>query len=149
MQSATENSDPRQGSARIGRLIMKLRRLERQPHRFGAAGCLTPSEIHTIDAIGMGGGMLMSELAARLGITKGAVTQLVSRLEGKACVQRRSHATDSRATLVSLSTKGEQAYLAHRQLNQKFYERLGAQLTAQEIAVFEKCVDIFCEVLDE
>ncbi|MEL7634531.1 MULTISPECIES: MarR family winged helix-turn-helix transcriptional regulator [Sporomusa] len=147
MCSSSESCDPKQGSARIGRLIMQLKRLERHPHQFGAAGCLTPSEIHTIDAIGVNGRILMSELAAHLGVTKGAVTQLISRLEAKDCVQRTPHTTDNRATLVSLTAKGRQAYLAHEQLNRQFYDKLSAQLTAQEIAIFEKCIDTFCEVL--
>ncbi|WP_371378544.1 MarR family winged helix-turn-helix transcriptional regulator [Sporomusa aerivorans] len=149
MQPQSESCDSRQGSARIGRLIMQLKRLNRHSYQFGAAGCLTPSEINIIDEIGADGRILMSELAAHLGVTKGAVTQLVCRLEAKDCVQRTSHATDSRATLASLTEKGRQAYLAHEQLNQQFYDKLSTRLTAQEIAIFEKCIDKICEVLKE
>lgn len=66
------------GSRNLGRLIIQLQRLERNPRTFGEAGPLTPSEIHTIDAIGCGNGILMSELATRLGVTKGAVHKLLN-----------------------------------------------------------------------
>ena len=94
------------GSRSLGRLFIKLQRRERSPRTFGDAGPLTPSEIHTIDAIGCGNGILMSELADRLGVTKGAVTQIVKRLENKEFVKRSPHPDDSRSILVSLKEKG-------------------------------------------
>ncbi|MDF2532803.1 MAG: MarR family transcriptional regulator, partial [Clostridia bacterium] len=51
-------------STSLGQLIIQLKQLERCPRTFGEAGLLTPSEVHTIDAIGSGDGILMSELAA-------------------------------------------------------------------------------------
>lgn len=129
------------GSRQLGRLIMQLRRLERQPHHFGGAGPLTPSEIHTIEAIGLEGAVLMSELATRLGITKGAVTQLIARLEAKELVNRSPHPIDSRGVLISLTSKGIEAYTAHDDVHVQFYNQLSAQLNEQEIAIFEKCLD--------
>jgi DNA-binding MarR family transcriptional regulator len=74
---------------------MQFKRLERKPHSFGNAGLITPSEIHTIDAIGVADTVVMSELAQRLGITKGAITQLIDRLEVKGLVLRSTHPTTS------------------------------------------------------
>ncbi|AIQ12339.1 MarR family winged helix-turn-helix transcriptional regulator [Paenibacillus durus] len=129
------------GSRSLGQLIMQLRRLERQPLHFGAAGPLTPSEIHTIEAIGSEGGVLMSELAARLGITKGAVTQLITRLEAKELVKRSPHPNDSRGVLISLTEQGMEAYAAHEEVHLRFYDQLRSQLTDQEIEIFEKCIE--------
>lgn len=128
---------------------MQLRKLERQPHTFGQAGMLTPSEIHTIDAIGCDGAVLMSELAARLGVTKGAITQLVDRLESKALVLRSPHPTDSRSSLLSLTDLGKEAYLAHEAVHISFYDQLRSQLTEQEIEVFEKSINILNRMLDK
>ncbi|MEN6568000.1 MAG: hypothetical protein ABFC57_17080, partial [Veillonellales bacterium] len=57
LQLHTDTSD--KGSEKIGRLIVQLQRLERNPRNFGQAGPLTPSEIHTVDAIGCEEGILM------------------------------------------------------------------------------------------
>ncbi|WP_239616597.1 MarR family winged helix-turn-helix transcriptional regulator [Cohnella mopanensis] len=122
----------------IGRLIMQLNRLERQPKAFGEAGPLTPSEIHTIDAIGREGGVLMSELAQRLAVTKGAVTQLIGRLEAKDLVSRKSHPVDSRATVLSLTGLGMIAFEAHESMNQQFNDLLQEEFSTQEIEIFEK-----------
>ena len=136
-------------SVSIGRLIMHFKRLERNPRAFGSAGHLTPSEVHTIDAIGCGDGILMSELASRLDVTKGAVTQIISRLEVKEFVRRVAHPTDSRSTIVSLTKAGLLAHQAHDEFVQKFYQKLSTQLSFQEMEIFEKCIEKFCEVLRE
>lgn len=137
----TPSNDNNTGSRKLGRMIMQLRRLERQPHTFGSAGPLTPSEIHTIEAIGSEGTVLMSELAGRLAITKGAVTQLITRLEAKELVERSPHPTDSRVTLISLTEKGKEANAAHEEVHLRFYDQLRTQLSEQEIEIFEKCID--------
>jgi len=142
------NSSTTNGSRELGRLIMQLKRLERQPHTFGQAGTLSPSEIHTIDAIGIDAPVLMSELATRLGVTKGAITQLVQRLEGKNLVARTAHPEDARSTLLSLTSLGEEAYKAHLAVNLQFYDRLQSKLTSEEIAAFEKSLVILNDMLE-
>jgi len=135
------------GSLLLGRLFLQLRQLERQPRHFGNIGPLTPSEIHTIDAIGLDGNILMNELAARLNITKGAVTQLVAKLENKVLVERTPHHSDSRATVLSLTDGGKEAYRAHEEAHLKFYGELQEQLSEEEIKIFEKCIDTLINVI--
>ncbi|AFC29348.1 MarR family transcriptional regulator [Paenibacillus mucilaginosus 3016] len=137
------------GSHHLGRLFLQLQRLERKPRIFGDAGPLTPSEIHTIDAIGMDGTLLMSELAARLGVTKGAVTQIFSRLEAKELVIRAPHPEDSRAVLVSLTDKGRSAYRAHEEVHRQFYEELSTELGEEEIRIFEQCIQKLIRFMEE
>lgn len=131
-------------STSIGRFIMYFNRLERNPHDFGGAGRLTPSEIHVINAVGCGDGILMSKLAAHLGVTKGAVTQIIIRMESKGFVRRVAHPTDFRSTLVRLTEKGEVAYQAHTEVVQSFYRKVSKQLDPQEIKIFTKCLETFC-----
>ncbi|MFC5702798.1 MarR family winged helix-turn-helix transcriptional regulator [Cohnella faecalis] len=128
---------------------MQLRRLERHPQTFGAAGSLTPSEIHTIVAIGYEEKILMSELAARLEVTKGAVSQLVVRLETKQLVTRSSYPHDSRAVLISLTEKGKEAYTAHEEVHLQFYDQLRSRLSRQEIEIFETCIEKLNEFLQK
>lgn len=135
------------GSKNLGRLFVCIQRLERNPQTYGEAGPVTPSEIHTIDAIGLGEGILMSELAARLDVTKGAVTQIVKRLEVKEFVKRSPHPEDSRSTLVSLKEKGLIAYWAHKEVHLDFYKQLEAQLGQKEIEVFEMAIEKLYEIL--
>lgn len=46
------------------------------------------------------------EIAAHLGVTKQAATQLLAELEGRGYVRRTPHPTDKRARLVSLTERG-------------------------------------------
>ncbi|MDP4097850.1 MarR family transcriptional regulator [Paenibacillus sp. P96] len=138
-----------EASLRLGRLILQLRKLESAPRVFGAAGALTPSEIHTIDAIGCDGGVLMRELADRLGVTKGAVTQIIDRLQEKKLVKRSPHPHVPKGILLSLTDIGMDAYRAHEEMHLAFYNKLRAAFTEEEIAIFEKCVTKFSEILNE
>lgn len=146
--TARQDADNARGTRYLGQVILKLRKLERQPRRFGSAGLLTPSEIHTIEAIGCGRGVLMSELAARLQVTKGAVTQLIARLEAKGLVRRTPHPADSRATELVLTELGIVAYEAHEETQRQFYEELREVLTEDEIAVFEISMQKLSRFLD-
>jgi len=148
-KNPTSTQEEQRGSRNLGRLIMQLRRLERQPHSFGSAGPLTPSEIHTITAIGSAHGVLMSELAGRLGITKGAVTQLIAKLEVKNLVIRSPHPHDARGTIVSLTALGREAEAAHEEAHERFYNQLRTQLSEQEIEIFETCIEKFNAILQQ
>ncbi|WP_238191716.1 MarR family winged helix-turn-helix transcriptional regulator [Paenibacillus sp. L3-i20] len=131
----------------IGQLIHKLRRMERQPRTFGEAGELTPSEMHTIEVIGCGEGILMSELAMKLSITKGAATQIVSRLEREDFVHRHAHPVDLRSVVVSLKERGEIAYWAHEAMRKEFTETLRRELGDEGYRSFEKGLSKFIECL--
>jgi DNA-binding MarR family transcriptional regulator len=91
----------------------------------------------------------MSELAVRLGVTKGAVTQIFSRLETKELVKRAPHPEDSRAVMISLTDKGKSAYHAHEEMHLSLYKELSAHLDQEEIRIFEKCIHKLSELLRE
>jgi DNA-binding MarR family transcriptional regulator len=132
------------GSQNLSQLIMLLGQLEKHPNTFGEAGPLTPSEIHTIDAIGEERGVLMSELANRLRVTKGAVTQIIMRLEDKNLVKRAPNPSDSRSVIVTLTSKGKSAFRAHEKMHLDFYLGLSSQLDEQEMEIFEKSIEKLC-----
>ncbi|WP_128894895.1 MarR family winged helix-turn-helix transcriptional regulator [Longirhabdus pacifica] len=124
-------------SQKLGRLFFQLQRLEKNPKKYGEAGHLTPSEIHTIDAIGIEDPIQMSELATKLKVTKGAITQIFKKLETKGLVKKGPHPTDSRSFIISLTEKGKAAYLLHEQLHLRFFQSLSDQFNEQELEIFE------------
>lgn len=134
-------------SLTFGQLLFLLQRLDRHPTTYGAAGQFTPSEIHTIDAIGCDQAILMSELAAKLKVTKGAVTQLANKLEKKGAIQRTPHPTDKRAVLLSLTDIGVLAYKEQQAVRSYFYTQLANQMNSQELTVFQKGIEITIELL--
>jgi DNA-binding MarR family transcriptional regulator len=78
---------------------------------------LTPSQFDIVATLGNTAGMTFRELGDATLITKGTLTGVVDRLEGRGLVQRVGAEHDARCTLVQLTPAGEaafaQAYPAH------------------------------------
>lgn len=89
----------------------------------------------------------MSKVANRLAVTKGAVTQMILRLEDKRLVKRTPNPDDSRSTLVSLTELGKEAFHAHEAMHQRFIRDLSSQLDEREIEIFDKCLEKLCRHL--
>jgi DNA-binding MarR family transcriptional regulator len=90
-------------------LAMAFRALTDRVHAGLTAqgwGELRPAHGFTFQFLASRGGATAVELAAHLGVTKQAATQLVDELERLGYVTRRRHDTDRRARLVTLSDAG-------------------------------------------
>ncbi len=72
----------------FSRAMAKYSQIERKAFDFGIGMELYPAEIHMVMAVDMRDGAGVTELAEELGITKGAVSQLVSKLVKKGFCSR-------------------------------------------------------------
>ncbi len=113
------------------RVISKYMASERIPKDFGVKQKLYPSEIHMIHAIGKNSGINVTDLAAYLGITKGAVPKMVSKLKAKRLVESFRSSENRKEVYLRLTDEGRKAqrgYLQyHRDRNaylKKFYNKL-------------------------
>lgn len=99
--------------------IMELsRRLDQSPKRFGTDELLTHSEIHLIEIIGDLGDQCVTDIAKRLGITKGAVSQNLKKLEKKGYSYKKQDPENLSRAIVQLTAKGLTAYWAHKHWHQ-------------------------------
>jgi DNA-binding MarR family transcriptional regulator len=97
-----------------------------------------------IDALGRSDGYVfralderpctVSELAARLQISKQGAAQIVSDMEGRGLVVRRPDPTDGRARLVELSEAGRTALTTARRFHRSFEARLVRELGPEPVA---------------
>jgi DNA-binding MarR family transcriptional regulator len=101
--------------AKFSKVSKLWQQLDSKPRRFGTETDLSGSEIHLIEVVGQNEGLSVTELAKRLGITKGAVSQTLKRLEGKGIVVKEVDPMNTSRITVSLSTKGKVAYYSHLQ----------------------------------
>ncbi|WP_418973287.1 MarR family winged helix-turn-helix transcriptional regulator [Allofournierella sp.] len=85
-------------------------------------------EVHFVIAVGPGEGHTMSELAEKLDVTQGAVSQLAARMEKKGFVQRRKAAGDRRQTVATLTAKGEALYREHTLYDRARYQEISEML---------------------
>ncbi len=100
---------------KFSRVAKLWRKLEIKRRNFGTDDDLSVSEIHLIEAVGENEGLSVTDLAGRLGITKGAVSQTLKKLETKELVAKRVDPANASRITVKLSTKGKVAYYSHLQ----------------------------------
>jgi len=95
---------------------------------YGGGDTLHMREAHFLVAVEPGAGKTMSEVAERLGVTQGAVSQTASRLERKGYLVRRRDEQNHRQIVASLTEKGERFYWRHLRYDQERYLGLDKRL---------------------
>jgi DNA-binding MarR family transcriptional regulator len=82
-----------------------------------------------LQCLGLEGDQPIAAIGQRLGLSPSTMTGLVDRLEEQGYVKRRSHASDRRVTLLTLSRKGSAAFGRekdfYRSLVEEILETLG------------------------
>ena len=80
---------------------------------------LYASEVHLIDTIARFPDENLSQIAHRLGVTKGAVSQISKKLEAKGCVAREKEEGNLKNICLRLTGKGRNAFEWHRTLHER------------------------------
>jgi DNA-binding MarR family transcriptional regulator len=93
---------------------------------------LTVSEAHAIEILGKYGQVNMKNLAQKSGVTTGTTTVTVDRLEKKQYATRESVKEDRRVHLITLTEKGQQAFVEHHQYHFNLTEQISSVLSAEE-----------------
>ena len=100
---------------RFSRVLKLAVQLEKTPRRFGTDELLTSTEIHLVEVIGDDGETLsVTDLAGVLDVTKGAVSQILKKLEKKGLTTKRADPENSSRSIVGLTAKGKTAFYAHQ-----------------------------------
>ncbi|MHC1790897.1 MarR family winged helix-turn-helix transcriptional regulator [Solidesulfovibrio sp.] len=108
----------------LGAALTKFARIERKPVDFGIGLPLHPAEVHMLATLAaLDGGV--TDVAAACGVTKGAVSQMVTRLEDKGLVSREPAGARTRLVLTALGHQANQAHATfHREHDREFLEYL-------------------------
>ncbi len=104
----------------LARAHHKFSLFDAEVHRLSGSG-LTAPQAKVIFCLGDTAGMPCSEITEQTLITKGTLTGVIDRLEGKGLVQRWSDSDDGRKIIVDLTRMGERVF-------QREYPRYLAQL---------------------
>ena len=96
-------------------MIEKINMTGKKPHRFNIDVDIFRSEIHIIKLIGDYSILHVSEIARKFGVTKGAVSQILKKLEKKGLIRKELDETNNTRLLVGLTEKGKKAYLGHEE----------------------------------
>lgn len=124
----------------FGRFMNKLKEAEKIPIDFGSGERLYSSEIHTIVYIGSHPDINVTNLAKIMGVTKGAISQAIKKLEKKKLVERHRSPTNNKEILLHLTKKGEIDYHGHEAFHAKhdaeFFQAL-ANISSEQIQFLE------------
>jgi len=102
------------------RLAGKLEEVRRKTHNFGTDVRLFEAEVHMIKAVKENEGLHATRLAEKLNVTKGAVSQIIGKLQKKGMILKiRDECNQSRLKFV-LTSKGERAYEFHEAIHREF-----------------------------
>lgn len=102
------------------RVVAKLSELDRKTRNYGTDQLLHEAEIHMIKSIKENEGIHVTGLADILGITKGAVSQVIMKLEHKGMIVKETDPRNLSRLILRLTPVGEKAYSHHEKLHQEF-----------------------------
>ncbi len=129
----------------------KYAAIEELPIRVDDALTVTTREAHTIQAIGEGEPISVTDIASTLGISKSAASQMVTKLTAKELLRKEKSPHNNKEWQVSLTPSGWRAFEAHEQAHGKdladLVERLSS-FSLQQIATISVLLDSIGNVMD-
>ncbi|MGX4685828.1 MarR family winged helix-turn-helix transcriptional regulator [Vagococcus sp. JNUCC 83] len=93
---------------------------------------LSIKEMHTIEAIGMGGNKTTGEVAKELSITVGTLTVAINNLVKKGYVDRVRSESDRRIVRLKLTNRGRLFYRVHQHFHKKMVEAVLEDMSEEE-----------------
>ncbi|GAA0732671.1 MarR family winged helix-turn-helix transcriptional regulator [Clostridium oceanicum] len=102
------------------RVINKFSNIDKKTRYYGTDKQLFSSEIHMIKAIKENEGIHVTGLADKIGVTKGAVSQIIIKLEKKGMIKKEKSLYNQSKLTLKLTDKGHIAYENHEKLHNKF-----------------------------
>jgi len=134
------------------RVMNKYNKSEKKPRYYGTADLLYRAEVHTIDAIGRNNKINVTALAQYLGITKGAVSQMVDKLIKKGMVNKKMVSATENEVSLELEEKGDYVYKGHKEYHKELYSEISKQLnylSAENIETFSDILSKLESFLDK
>lgn len=146
LESIMINKDELENS--LYAVIALLSRQAGKKQDYGLAYPLYTSEIHTIHLIGKYNGISPLKLSEELNITKGAVSQTLTKLEKKGMIKRVKTGESVNRVLVYLTEEGQQVYEQHRRKHESKLERVYEYISSlpEEKSA---CIEEFIHILSE
>lgn len=117
---------------------------------YGTGDIYTSVEVHTVKYIGDNPGITVTEMARDYGRTKGAVSQILKKLEDKELVYRETDPRNSNKQFLYVTKKGEELNEIHRQYDEiSFGESIDPvknMLSEEEVNNAFKVLEVWLDV---
>ncbi|WP_181917440.1 MarR family transcriptional regulator [Cohnella sp.] len=99
-------------------------RQDRKNRDYGVEDPLFHSEIYTLNEIREHEGIHITALAERCGVTKGAISQVLKKLEQKGLVTKEKDIRNQSRLILKVTPKGEIAYSRHLDYQKQFKKKV-------------------------
>lgn len=132
----------------VYRIINKYNAKTKQPKTFGTTQSVCGSEAQVLDVVAHGEALTASMIAAILGITKGAVSQTLAKLEKKGLISREGGANAT----IYLTDAGREIlvnYFAYRDCRLRKVIAAAQTLPEESALVILNMLEDFEEALDQ
>jgi DNA-binding MarR family transcriptional regulator len=129
------------------RLFHVLTTGKRAPHEFGDTA-LYGAEVHILEIIGKTPGITATDIVNDMQVTKGAVSQIVSKLRRKELVQNSPKAGNIKIHELYVTQKGMEVLLLHDEHEKELMLRMGAELhkcRPEDIPIFTSMVNTLAD----
>jgi len=110
------------------KVVNKYNSLEKIPVKYGKKHHLYHSERHMLDKIGDNPEMNVTDFAHSVGVTKGAISQVVKKLESKGVVKRYKKSSNDKEVFIKLTKAGNDIYQKHKKVNEETIRPLYKEL---------------------
>ena len=125
------------------RIVNKYNSLGKHPMTYGTQHKFYHSERHMLDIVGDDSGLNITEFAKAAGITKGAISQVVSKLEKKGALKRFKSGDNDKEIKLSLTQHGEKIYAHHQSVNEESINHLWRELKKHPEEKIEFLIHMF------
>ena len=132
------------GFEMITRIFMKYDILGKQSIDIGNSIKINASNIHTIEAIGKGYGNTVTSLSNYFMITKGAVSQVVSKLQKDGYIKKTE--SNGKSIVLELTDLGKLANKYHDNYNESFIQKLTLIEEKYSISEIESFINILTDI---
>jgi len=113
---------------RFIRLVHKYNALEKAPARHGKDLDLFHSERHMLDQIGENPGINVTDFARVTGVTKGAISQVIKKLENKGLAQKYKKSGNDKEVFIELTDKGKEVCEDRKKINRETIREISEEL---------------------
>lgn len=148
----TKNDLIKQTIHKFIRIAHMHSRIEAMPIPINEEESISTREAHTIQAIGAGGNVNVTQLAEHFGTTKSAASQLTAKLERRGLLVKKTAAHSNKELVLSLTELGWTAFHAHEQFHGKDFLKLVECLSTSpitQIATLSVLMETLGEVMEK
>lgn len=134
------------------RIAHMYSRIEAMPIPVSEEEAISTREAHTIQAIGVGDNVNVTQIAEHFGITKSAASQSIAKLEKRGFLTKTPAIHSNKELSLSLTELGWLAFRAHEQFHGKEFTQLVESLSSfpiSQIATLSVLMETLGEVMEK